>query len=467
MVWFLKETLMNRIRLILALLAGKTLITISRLLGNQGSSFPGKMARRIYPAILEELAAQVKGKIIVVTGTNGKTTTSNMLARIITETGAALVHNKSGANMLPGITTAFIEKSSLIGHKQFDYALLETDEANVPLLLKEVDPGLLLITNFFSDQLDRFGELDNIVKMIKDAVNNRKIDLLLNADDPLTAHFSDLNSVNHFYFGFTATSYDSRESRESRHCLICGQELEYRCYHYAGLGQFDCSGCGSHNPEPDFTGHNLVMNPAIELMVDDLKINSPYQGFYNAYNVVAAVAAARMLGINEQHIQKAIANYQPQAGRMEIFHINGRPAVLTLVKNPTGLNQSLTTVIQDHASKNLFFALNDNAGDGRDISWIWDADMEVIEDEQERIKHIVCSGLRSGDMALRVKYAGYSVERLAIKTNLKEAIEHITGLEGEKTYLLSTYSALFECRKILLDLQKRSAKIPVQVPARG
>ena len=461
---------MNHIRLILALLVGKTLIIISRLLGNQGSSFPGKMALRIYPGILSELAAQVKGKIIVVTGTNGKTTTSNMLASIITETGAALIHNQSGANMLSGITTAFIDKSSITGRKQFDCALLETDEANVPFLLREIDPGLLLITNFFSDQLDRFGELDTIINKIKDAVNNREIDLLLNADDPLTAHFQDLSSASRYYFGFAATSYDSydsRENREGRHCVICGQELEYRRYHYASLGQFTCLGCGSHNPELDFTGHNLVMNPTIELMVDDLEINSPYQGFYNAYNVLAAAAAARMLDINKQHIQRAIANYQPQAGRMETFHINGIPAVLILVKNPAGLNQSITAVIQDQTYKNLFFALNDNAGDGRDISWIWDADMEIIEEEQDRIKHIVCSGLRSGDMALRVKYAGYPVDRLEIKTDLKEAIEHITQLECEKIYLLSTYSALFECRKILLELQKRTAKTPDRIPARG
>ncbi len=453
---------MNRIRLVLAILVGKISIIISRLLGNQGSNFPGKMARRIYPSILKELALQVKGKIIVITGTNGKTTTTNMLARIISETGAALIHNESGANMLAGITTAFIEKSGLISRKQFDYALLETDEAHVPLLLNELNPSLLLITNFFSDQLDRFGELDNIIKMIKDAVNNREIDLLLNADDPLTAHFYDLISANPYCFGFTATSYDSydsRESREGRYCVICGQELKYQRYHYAGLGKFDCPGCNNHNPEPNFTGHDLVMDPTIELMVDNLKINSPYQGFYNAYNVLASVAAARMLGINGQQIQKAIAHYQPQAGRMETFHINGRPAILILVKNPTGLNQSLTTIIQDHAYKNLFFALNDNDGDGRDISWIWDAGMEVIEEEQDRIKHVVCSGLRSGDMALRIKYAGYPLERLEIKTDLKEAIEYITGLKGEITYLFSTYSALFECRKILLDLQKRMSEV--------
>ncbi len=443
---------MNRIRLMLAILAGKTFIIISRLLGNQGSSFPGKIARRIYPAVLMELAAQVKGKIIVITGTNGKTTTSNMVARIINESNATLIHNQSGANMIPGITTAFIEKSGLTGRKKFEYALLETDEAHVPLLLKELNPSLLLITNFFSDQLDRFGELDNIIKKIKAAVNNREIDLLLNADDPLTAHFYGLTSLRRYYFGFTATSYDSydsQESREGRYCIICGQKLEYQRYHYAGLGKFNCPECGNHNPELNFTGHNLVMASHIELMVDNIKITSPYQGFDNAYNIIAAVATARILGINEQDIQKGIADYQPQAGRMETFYINGRPAVLILVKNPTGLNQSLNTVIQDISLKNLFFALNDNQGDGRDISWIWDADIEVIEEEQHRIKQVVCSGWRSGDMALRVKYAGYPVERIAIKSNLKEAIEHITSLESEVVYLFSTYSALFKCRKIL------------------
>lgn len=461
---------MRRFRLILAILAGKILIRLSRMLGKQGSSLPGKLARKICPWILKDLAAKVEQKIIVVTGTNGKTTTSNMLARIIEERGNSLVHNRAGANMIPGITTAFIEGTSLSGQKHFDYALLETDEANVPLLLKEVNAGLILITNFFRDQLDRFGELDHTIQLIKEAINNRPVDLMLNADDPLTAHFQNQDKVHRWYYGFTSTSYDSynsQESREGRYCVICGQELQYRRYHYAQLGQFSCPGCGNHNPQPDFIGHDLLMEPAIELKVDDLQINSPYQGFYNAYNILAAVSAARLLGISRGTIQRAIAGYQPQAGRMETFIINGRPNVLILVKNPTGLNQSLATMVQNQLIKNLFVALNDNPGDGRDISWIWDANIDVIEKNKDQIKQVVCSGLRSGDMALRIKYTGYPLNQLLIKSDLKEAIEYISNQDSEINYILSTYSALFTCRKILLGLQKRSRTIPVRVPERG
>ncbi|MGI5912456.1 MAG: MurT ligase domain-containing protein, partial [Syntrophomonadaceae bacterium] len=364
---------MKTIAFILAVLVGKILILLSRLLGNQGSNFPGKVARRIYPLILRELATKVDGKIIVITGTNGKTTTSNMLAQIIKETGANLVHNQAGANMISGITTAFIEKTNLTGNRHFDFALLETDEANIPILLKEVNAGLVVITNFFRDQLDRYGELDNTIQVIKNALDNKKLDLLLNADDPLTAHFQNLRLVNCRYYGLISPNYAtnySNESREGRYCVNCGQELEYSAYFYAQLGKFLCPGCGNHNPQVDFSGHNLVMNPTIQIMVEEIPLKSPYQGFYNAYNIVAAVSAALTLGIKPVHIQEAIANYKPQAGRMETFIINNHPVILNLVKNPTGLNQSILAVIQSQSQKNLFFALNDKDADGKDISWI-------------------------------------------------------------------------------------------------
>jgi len=462
--------MMNYIRLVLAIIIGKILILVSRILGNQGSNFPGRIARRIYPELLRELAAKIDGPIIIVTGTNGKTTTSNMLARIINETGATLVHNQIGANMITGITTAFIEKTSISGQKHFNYALLETDEAHVPLLLREVNAGIILVTNFFRDQLDRFGEIDHTIKVIIDSIKDKSIDLILNADDPLTAFFNNLPAVNRWYYGFAPSIYDSfvsRESREGRFCVICGQELNYERYHYAQLGNFTCPGCGNSNPKPHFTGHDLSLDPAIKLMVNDLSLHSPYQGFYNAYNILAAVSAAKILAIDPQYIQKAIANYYPRAGRMETFHINGRPVMLILVKNPTGLNQSLTAVVQNKRPKNLFFALNDKDGDGRDISWIWDADIEVIEEESNCIKSIVCSGTRSGDMALRFKYAGFPVDQLIIKTDLKEGLEYIAGLEDETAYILSTYTALFQCRKILINLQKKSGSMSARLPAQG
>lgn len=449
---------MNKLRICIAILVGKLLIVLSRMLGNQGTDFPGKMALKIFPSLLKTLAGNINQGIIMVTGTNGKTTTTNMLAQILKSKAYSLVHNQAGANMLSGITTAFIAQSNLSGSKQFDYALLETDEANVPLLLKETKPQYLLITNFFRDQLDRYGELDHTINLIKRAVQDTGVKLLLNADDPLTAHFQKEGGLQRWYYGFDNTGYDScesSESREGRYCVLCGCEIDYKLYHYAQLGQYSCPGCKNHNPERDFTAHDLEMSPAIELAVNETRINSPYQGFFNAYNILAAVSMAKLLGIEEGLIQQAIAAFEPQAGRMESFRIKGKRVVLILVKNPTGLNQSLAALGYDRTCKNVFIALNDNAADGRDISWIWDADVEMIATREMNIENLVCSGQRSGDIAVRIKYAGVPENKINIQTGLKEGIELAINLESECSYILSTYTALFECRKILVKLQKQ------------
>jgi len=227
---------MSRIRIIIAIAVAKLLICLSRLLGNQGTDFPGRIARIIDPHILEKLAANVKEEIYIITGTNGKTTTTNMIARILEEKCYSFVHNQAGANMITGITTAFIKEADILGKKAFEYALLETDEAYVPLLLKEITPRVVLITNFFRDQLDRFGELDKTISLIKDAVRDTEVELVLNADDPLVVHFHNDTGLHCWYYGFDDTDYDvfeGEESREGRFCVFCGAELQYERFHYA------------------------------------------------------------------------------------------------------------------------------------------------------------------------------------------------------------------------------------------
>ncbi len=446
-------------RKLLAIVIGKMLIILSRSLGNQGTDFPGRVAGKIYPGILKDLALNIREEIFIVTGTNGKTTTSNMIAAILKEKGYTLVHNTAGANMLGGITTAFIQASDLFGRKKFDYALLEVDEAYVPMLIKAARPGAVIITNFFRDQLDRYGELDYTINLIKDGVRNTGIELVLNGDDPLISHFQRDTGLHCWYYGFADTIYDSlesRESREGRYCVFCGNEIEYRRYHYAQLGKFRCRQCGNQNPDLNFTGHSLQMDPFIGMKVNDLEVRSPYQGFYNAYNILAAVSTGRLVGIEDSIIQRAISGYQPRAGRMENFIINAKRTVLILVKNPTGLNQTLATLLYDQASKNLFMALNDNAADGRDISWIWDADVEMLAEPQARIVHVVSSGLRSGDMAVRVKYSGLEASLINIRSSLEEGIRLAVDGPGEVSYILSTYTALFECQKILTRMQEES-----------
>jgi UDP-N-acetylmuramyl tripeptide synthase len=446
---------MARIRTVMAIVTAKLLICLSRILGNQGTDFPGRVARKIDPYVLEKLAANVKEEIYIITGTNGKTTTTNMVARILEEKGYSFVHNRAGANMITGITTAFIKESDILGKRTFEYALLETDEANVPLLLQELTPRVVLITNFFRDQLDRFGELDRTIALIKDAVRDTDIELILNADDPLVVHFHNETGLHCWYYGFDDTEYDvfeGEESREGRFCAFCGAELQYERFHYAQLGKFHCIECGSRNPRRNFTGHDLHMTPEINFAVNNLAIYSPYMGFYNAYNILAAVSVAKLVGIQDEIVQRAIASYKPRAGRMEQFQIGDKKAMQILVKNPTGLNQTLTALITDQSSKALFFALNDNAADGRDVSWIWDAQVETITSPDACVTSITCSGLRSGDAALRFKYAGFEEELINVEDELEAGIKACLSTEAEAYYFLCTYTTLFPARKILLRL---------------
>lgn len=442
----------------LAIAVAKILIYVSRWLGNQGTDFPGRIARMIDPNILRRLAKNVQEEIFIVTGTNGKTTTTNMIASILDEKGYTFVHNRAGANMISGITTAFIKNADLFGRKPYQYALLETDEANVPLLLREVHPRVVLITNFFRDQLDRYGELDRTIGLIKDAVRDTEIELVLNADDPLVVHFHNDTGLHCWYYGFEKTDYDSfqgEDSREGRFCVFCGFELQYERFHYAQLGKYKCPHCGSQNPRRNFTGYDLQMSPEIDFKVNDVKIHSPYHGFYNAYNILAAVSVAKLVGIQDDIIQRAILKYRPRAGRMEQFQIGNKKAIQILVKNPTGFNQTLAALNTDPSSKGLFFALNDNAADGRDISWIWDAQVEAITLPESQINHVVCSGLRSGDAALRFKYAGISSERISVESDIKYAVHQTLQIPAEVHYFLCTYTTLFATRKILSRLQKR------------
>lgn len=452
---------MQIIRRITAIAAAKLLICLSRLLGNQGTDFPGRVARIIDPDILKKLAANVREEIYIITGTNGKTTTTNMIARILEEKGYSYVHNRAGANMVTGITTAFIKEANLVGNRPFEYALLETDEANVPLLLKELTPRVVLITNFFRDQLDRYGELDRTISLIKDAVRDTDIELVLNADDPLVVHFQNETGLHCWYYGFDDTEYDvfeGEESREGRYCEFCGEELQYERFHYAQLGKFKCLKCGSSNPRRNFTGHDLHMTPQIHFSVNNMEIYSPYLGFYNAYNILAAVSVAKLVGIQDDIVQRAIASYQPRAGRMEQFQIGDKKAIQILVKNPTGLNQTLAALNTDPASKSLFFALNDNAADGRDISWIWDAQVESITCPEAAVKSITCSGLRSGDAALRFKYAGFDEEIITVESDLEAGIKACLSIEAEVYYFLCTYTTLFASRKILSRLAGKRSK---------
>jgi UDP-N-acetylmuramyl tripeptide synthase len=435
-----------------AIAAGKWIRTLSRLSGRQGSDLPGKIALKIYPELLRELALTVESGIYMVTGTNGKTTTTNMAGAIFREAGYGYVHNRAGANMLSGITTAFIEATNWSGRRKISRALLEVDEASLPVVLRYLTPQTLLITNFFRDQLDRYGELDRLLDLLKNAITGRGIELILNGDDPLMRAF-DAVDAEHKFFGFAESPYDRAQSsgnREGRYCLFCGQELSYERFHYAQLGDYRCAGCGNHNPPIDFRAEQLELTGGITFSLGNTRYTSPYQGFFNAYNMLAAVALAREAGVPEALIRSALEAFPPQNGRMEEFIIQGRPATLALIKNPTGLEQVVSALREDPRSKNLLLILNDRAADGKDVSWIWDAELEAYNlPEDAHILRVATAGTRGGDMALRLKYAGFSPDKITAGEDIAAGVENVLAGDGERTYVLSTYTALFEVRKVL------------------
>jgi UDP-N-acetylmuramyl tripeptide synthase len=438
---------------IVAISAGKLVRLLSRLTGRQGSDFPGRVALKLYPDILRELALTVSEEIYMVTGTNGKTTTTNMVAAILRQKGYSYLHNRAGANMLTGITAAFIETTNLWGNRKIEYALLETDEANIPLVLNHLTPKVILITNFFRDQLDRYGELDQIITLIKTAIKDHSIELVLNGDDPLMKHF-DQEDMQRWFFGFADTEYDTLSdigNREGRYCIFCGEELAYERFHYAQLGKYHCPRCHNRNPAINFTAADLKMTPEISFSINQVDFSSPYKGFFNAYNILAAVSLAKLVGIEDHTVQAAIQGFKPQFGRMEDFSIRGKKVTLVLVKNPTGFEQVLSTLPYDPQSKNVMFILNDLAADGRDVSWIWDANLEAYHlTEEAHILHTICSGTRSGEIALRLRYAGFPPETIQVIDNIATGVETLLQGAGEQIYVLSTYTALFAARKILL-----------------
>lgn len=444
----------------LSVTSGKLAGYLSRIIGYRGSSLPGVVALRLDPAVLLDFAAQAARGVVVVTGTNGKTTTTNMLACIMRAAGYRVVCNDEGANMRPGVTAAFIRAAGLNGIAPYDYAVLEVDEASFPRVAAEVAPQAVVVTNFFRDQLDRYGELEKTISLIRDTLCRMPdVHLILNADDPLVAQLNRLdNPVS--YYGLAAHGREALgvASREARFCPLCGAALVYSAYHYGQLGLWSCPGCGWVRPKPNVEAYNISQDGAgltgmvhVKNRRSPLRLSTP--GFYNAHNALAALTAASLLNVETACSLGALALYEPATGRLQRFTHRGRLVYLNLVKNPAGFNQSLTMLLRGKGvSRDLCLAINDNAADGRDISWLWDVDFEALENAEGVLK-LVCSGRRAAEMAVRLKYAGLPTERITIQPDLRTAVRETLRGEGMSVFFLTTYTALWpveaELRRLL------------------
>lgn len=440
-------------RKILAVWVTKLLIIFGKLMGKMGSSTPGSYALKICPDILKVCASQVKGEIVVVCGTNGKTTTNNLLNSVFKSKGAKVVCNNIGANMLPGVVTAFVDCCDIFGRCRADYACIEIDEMSAVKVFEHFSPDYMIVTNLFRDQLDRYGEIDITVDYLKKAIDKcDKTKLVLNADDPLVTALGMKTGKECIYFGVGEDAGISvNEIKEGRFCSFCGTELDYDFYHYSQLGKYACGGCAFKRPEVDFEATNVSLDNGIDFDVIGERISVKYRGFYNIYNILATFSVAKLCGVDLCSFNDILARYKPQVGRMEEFKINGKEVVFNLSKNPAGFNQAISTVMGDKRRKNIVTVINDKAQDGKDISWLWDVDFERYNDVNAKL--FCTSGIRHNDVAVRLKYA--DINNIYDTDDIKDAI--LKGLADDEIdvlYVLVNYTALFTTQNIIKGLEE-------------
>lgn len=422
-----------------------------------GSALPGLVAQRIDPKIITKLADKLPGGIILVTGTNGKTTTSKMIAGILEAAGHKVIYNFSGSNLARGIASFLIQKTNFWGTRiDGEIGLFEVDEATMPEIVSLVTPKLIVVTNLFRDQLDRYGEVDKTAAIIEKAIKMApEAALLLNADDPLVASLGD-DSTKALYFGID-DSYKTKSSGaiDTRNCLSCGHELSFSPRYYGHLGNYKCPNCGLARPKLNFSLKSLQLTTESSAAVfvesnHKFPLQVALPGLYNLYNALTAAAVADFYGIPGASISAALAKVSAAFGRMEKISVGDKNIFLMLVKNPTGFTQTIETLTCDETKKNVLISLNDNFADGTDISWIWDAELEIAK---SYLGCITISGIRAEDMLLRFKYAGFDISKIVIEKNQKTALDSALSntKSGETLYILPTYTAMLEIRRILAE----------------
>lgn len=445
---------MKRLKFYLSILAAKIISLIIALMHRtSGTSFVGLVMLKICPDFLAFCSKYVKKEIITITGTNGKTTTAGLLSTILECDGQKVIHNEKGANMLTGIANALA--LDIMPFRRFDYYVLESDEAYLTKLYDFLPSNYLVVTNLFRDQLDRYGELDTTAKKIQEAIDkNPNLKLLLNADDPMVANLGD--GKEKIYYGLESVEIISNSAKshapaESVNCPSCGEALKYNERFFAQQGHYYCD-CGYQKPKCDYCANVKIYESHSKMTVIDEKgeyeFHIPLIGLYNAYNALAAISLALELGYDQVKIQNALNSYHAVFGRAEKITLEGHQVLVQLIKNPTGASEVLKTV--DLTSNIIIIIINDNYADGRDVSWLWDADFEFLNGVQNQI---VVSGYRANDMAVRLKYAGVDPSKIVIIPKIKHAIRHVLSSHDidEKITILPTYTALLKMQNIIRE----------------
>jgi UDP-N-acetylmuramyl tripeptide synthase len=429
---------------------------LSRLRGGGATTIPGAILLRLDPRAISRLAGELPDGSVVISATNGKTTTAAMLASVMSAARLNVVHNRAGANMAGGIASALLEARGR-GTAPADIGLFEVDEFYVPQVVEQLDPRAILLGNLFRDQLDRYGELETIADRWAQVVALSKARLVLNADDPLIADLG-RDSSSAVYFGLEDVSLGRSalgHAADSKHCRRCDRAYDYTTIYLGHLGVYACPGCGARRPQPQVSGRAVALDGVhgasfeLHTPLGAARVELPLPGLYNVYNALGAAALAVALGIGLGEIVSGMADVAPAFGRAETVEIAGRELCILLVKNPTGANEVLRTLALEPGEHDLLGVLNDHTADGHDVSWIWDADFEPLA---PRIRRATCSGTRAAELAVRLKYAGVPADRIAIEPSLSRALDLALDDDdsGRTLYALPTYTAMLELRGLLV-----------------
>ncbi|MGZ4276455.1 MAG: MurT ligase domain-containing protein, partial [Solirubrobacteraceae bacterium] len=400
------------------------------------------------------LAARLPGGSAVNSATNGKTTTAAMAAGILERAGATLVHNRAGANMAGGVAATLLQAAGRNGTISGDFGLFEVDEFWLGQLASELQPRALLLGNLFRDQLDRYGELDTIADRWAQVAASTSARLVLCADDPTIADLG-RGRENVLYYGIEDPSVaraEMQHAADAKHCRRCGAPYVYEAIYFGHLGRYHCSNCDARRPDPQVAARDVVLEGvrgarfALHAPQGVREIALPLPGLYNVYNALGAAALSLALGATLDQVATGLQAVSPAFGRAEIVRMGAADLSILLIKNPAGANEVLRTLTLEPGEHDVLAVLNDNIADGRDVSWVWDADFEVLAPS---IRRATCAGTRADEMALRLKYAGVPTDRIRVVGELDAALD--ASLQGaERVFALPTYTAMLALRDLLV-----------------
>jgi len=438
---------------------------LSRRAGRGGTSLPGKLLMRLEPHAIRRLAGRLPNGSAVISATNGKTTTAAMVAAILERRGARLVHNRAGANMAGGVASALLQATRRGGRLAGDTGLFEVDEFWLGQVVGELRPRALLLANLFRDQLDRYGELDTIADRWLEVCAHTEARLVLNADDPTVADLGRARGgdaaeggwdPNPLFFGVEDDAIalsEMQHAADAKHCRRCGAPYRYDAIYLGHLGRYHCDSCGATRPEPSVSARHVVLEGVraarftLRTPAGERAIAMPLPGLYNVYNALGAAALALELGAGLDDVAAGLQAVSPAFGRAETVRVGGRELSILLVKNPAGANEVLRTLALEPGEHDVFAVLNDNIADGRDVSWVWDADFEVLAG---RVRRATCAGTRAAEMALRLKYAGVPAERIAVEPGLDAGLDRALAGGDGRLFALPTYTAMLALRDVLV-----------------